>query len=926
MHERTARARPVGTVDLAAPEALAPTRFAAQIRATPTSVALVAPDVTLTYAQLHERIDAMASRLLAEGVDDTTCVGLALDRTSHLVTALWACLRLGVPYVPLDPSYPRGRLDHMVRDAGVGLLVADDVGLASLDAWTGLPVLDPDGPERSSWSPPLEGRPASSRSGVRAGDLAYVIYTSGSTGPPKGVQVDQGNLAHFLAAMGAAVRPAPSGAGVFLASTTLSFDPSVVELVWSLTTGFTVVLSPSLAGPAAHRASLGTLIERHGVTHAQLTPSRARVLLADDDERRALGRLDQLFVGGEVLTPGLAADLLAAGVGTVTNLYGPTETTVWAFAHHVTGDPAAVRAAGSVPVGGPLPGYTHRIVDAEGASVADGRVGELWIGGAGVTRGYRNRPAHDAGPFVDDASLGGAYRTGDLTRAEPGGVVFVGRTDDQVKVDGYRIELGEVERGLAGSPGTAQVVVAARGAPHARLVAYVVPAGDAPRDRDAMLRSLREHGAASLPGYMLPTALVRVDAFELTPSGKVDRARLPDPDVATDVLADVLADAGSHADPPTGRAPDRRPRTGDLDEVRATLAVWWADLLGRHRVRTEEDFFDLGGDSTLAVRLLARVQRSWGIRLGLATLVAAPTPQLLAEVVVRAAGAGGGGAVATPAGASCLVPFAGPAAPVWGDTHGAADRNGRGRRPLVVVHGSGGNVLNLTAMARHLGEMRPFVGVQARGVDGVSEPDPSIEAMTERYIDELVAYQPDGPYLLGGYSGGGVVAIEMARRLQLRGAYVPVVLLFDSYPPGQDQPGLPGKLGNVVRSVRHHGVPAVARSLAVILRRRMSGEVVADARALGYGDVTELGLATVDGHFNRLVARHQPVPVDVRTVLFRAEIIQASLPPVREWRRLLTRPPEVRTVPGHHYSMFDPAHAGALAAAVEDVLASADPD
>ena len=245
--------------------------------------------------------------------------------------------------------------------------------------------------------------------------------------------------------------------------------------------------------------------------------------------------------------------------------------------------------------------------------------------------------------------------------------------------------------------------------------------------------------------------------------------------------------------------------------------------------------------------------------------------------------------------------------------------------PLVVVHGSGGNVLNLTPMARHLAEFRPFVGVQARGVDGVSEPDPSIDAMAARYVDELVAYRPVGPYLLGGYSGGGVVAIEMARRLLDRGERVPVVLLFDSYPSGRDDPGTAMKLSNVARNVRHHGVRAVARSLRVILRRRVMGEVVPGARELGYGDVTALGLTKVDGHFNRVAHRHRPTPVAVHTVLFRAEIIQASLSPMRDWRRLLTMPPAERIVPGHHYSMFDPAHAGARAAAVEEVIAGTDP-
>lgn len=885
------RLRPCAPRDLVniAPRTLAGDRLASQIAATPDALALVAVDRSFTYAEFGARVDELAGWLVRAGAGTGAPVGVAVDRTSDLVAVVWACLGLGVPYVPLDPAYPAARLAHMVRDSDVGLLVADATGRAAVDV--DVPVLDPaDAPSSTE----TVAAPAPSPS---PDALAYVIYTSGSTGQPKGVQIDQANLAHFLDAMTVAVQRRTGGHDVFLASTTLSFDPSVVELVWALTTGFTVVLSPSLAGPVNRRASLGTLIERHAVTHAQLTPSRARVLLTDVDERRALARLTQVFLGGEILSPHLAAELLDAGVDTVTNLYGPTESTVWAFAHDVSGRAEAVRAGGPIPIGRPLPGYTFRVRDDGGGAVADGHVGELLIGGAGVSRGYRHRRELNRERFVDDVELGCAYRTGDLVRVRVDGVVdFVGRADDQVKIEGYRIELAEVERALSGAPGTLQVVVAAPGEADRRLVAYVVPAvGSQPSGRD-LLDGLRAFGADLLPSYMLPTEAIVVDAFDLTPSGKVDRTKLPDP--AVDVDVDAVA------------------RVGELgavssEDVQATLALWWAELLGRRRVRSDEDFFDLGGDSVMAVRLLARVHRSWGVRLGLATLVAAPTVQALAALVVTARHQSQGRAIgATPS----LVPFVASASVDRAPAHGP--------RPLVVVHGAGGNVLNLTTMARHLAEVRPVVGIQAQGVDGVSEPDPSIDAMVDRYVRELLAYQPEGPYLLGGYSGGGLVAIEMARRLGALGSSVPVVLLFDTYPPGTDEPDMIGKCVNVVRNVVHHGPLKVMRSLAVIAARRLSGRVVADQEALGYGDVTELGLAQVDQHFNRAARAHPFTRADVKTVLFRAEIIQASLPPRSHWEQLLTRPPTERTVPGHHYSMFDAVHAGALAAAVEDVLAS----
>lgn len=856
-------------------------RLADQVRRTPDATAVVAADRTLTFAQLAAEVDGLAARLAAAGAGPDTIVGIAVDRTAELVSSVWACLRVGAPYVPLDPAYPAARLSLMTNDADVRMLLADDLGRDTMALL--LPVIDPRPVAAAGGD-----EPATVAADRSARDLAYIIYTSGSTGTPKGVQIDHGNLAHFLDAMDAAVLRPPDGRIVMLASTTLSFDPSVVELIWALTRGVTVVLAPSLAGPVAHRASLGTLIERHGVTHAQLTPSRARVLLSDQDEQRALRGLHQVFVGGEVLTPQLAGDLRASGITVVTNLYGPTETTVWAFAHHVTAPPDVVRASGNVPVGAPLSGYPVRITDDTGADVADGALGELRVGGGGVSRGYRNRDDLNRERFVDDAVLGPVYRTGDLARRRPDGAFeFAGRADDQVKVDGYRIELAEVEAALAGCPGTEQIVVAARGDAERRLVAYVL----ASVGGEVSLHSVRSFGARSLPTYMLPVALVTVDAFDLTPSGKVDRRRLPDPP-ATAVEVASAADAAMVGARPRGGA-----------EVEALLAAWWRELLDKRAVGPDDDFFDLGGDSTMAVRLLARVHRELGLRLGLSAIIAAPTVRQLAHAVLDAAAEG----AARPAIGSCLVEF---------------HRSGSGP-PLVCVHGAGGNVLNLTAMARHLIEVRPFVGVQARGVDGVSEPDSSITTMAARYVDELRAYQPDGPYLLAGYSGGGVVAIEMARQLQAQGAEVPVVLLFDSYPPGLDEPGVVKKFMNVGRSVRVHGVRAVVRSLDNIVRRRWSGELVAGAGALGYGDVSELGLANLDRRFNVVARAHKGVPCAVRTVLLRTDIIQASHPPEPDWSALLVRPPTVRVVPGHHYSMFAPEHAAALAAAVEQELAAA---
>ncbi|HEU0077911.1 MAG TPA: non-ribosomal peptide synthetase, partial [Longimicrobiaceae bacterium] len=436
-----------------------------------------------------------------------------------------------------------------------------------------------------------------------AASAAYVIYTSGSTGRPKGVVVEHRSVAGFFAAMTERVGGEPA---TWLALTSIAFDISVLELLWTLTRGSTVVLHADRPAEG-EGASVAELVRAHGVTHVQCTPSHAALLAADPDTLRALGGLRCLLLGGEALPAALAGQLRRATPARILNMYGPTETTVWSAAHEVAD------AEGPVPIGRPVAGTRAYVLDARMQPAPPGVAGELLIGGTGVARGYLGRPGLTAEKFVPDpfAEEGGArlYRTGDLARWRADGVLeFLGRVDRQVKVRGHRVEPGEVESALAAHPAVREcVVVADASGGDARLVAYFVPAAPEPPGA----AELRRHLAGRLPESMVPSLFVPLERIPLTPNGKTDRDALP-------------AAGAPRAAPEAEYAPPRNATEAVISEV-------WRDVLGVERVGARDHFFELGGTS---VRIAA-VQRALAERLGrpvaIVDLFRYPTVAALAE-------------------------------------------------------------------------------------------------------------------------------------------------------------------------------------------------------------------------------------------------------------------------------------------------------
>ncbi len=563
--------------------------FELQAARTPDAVAVASRGEVLTYRELDRSANQLARRLRSQGVDQAVLVGIALTRTPWLVAALLAVLKSGGAYVPLDPRHPRERLAMILEDARPAMVITEESLLPALpDTGTALLCLDRERPTIEGES----GEPLTV--GIDGEDLAYVIFTSGSTGRPKGVQISHRSLANFILSMSR--QPALSEEDVLLAVTTVSFDIAALELLLPLSVGARVELATY--EEAVDPIRLQARLLAAGATVLQSTPATWRMLLeAGWQGDRCLRAL----CGGEALPAGLAEELLTR-VRSLFNMYGPTETTVWSTVREV--------GRGEVPVlvGGPIANTRLRLLDASYQAVPVGVPGELYIGGLGLARGYLGRPDLTAERFVPDpfanALEPGArlYRVGDLARWWPDGrIEFLGRTDHQVKIRGFRIELGEVERALADCPGVRQAVVVTGddGAGAHRLVSYVVPEpGEQPT-----LSGLRSAMGKRLPDYMLPGALVLLEALPRNPSGKVDRSALPAPEQERE--------AGVGASP--------------LSPTEELLAGIWADLLGVAQVARTENFFDLGGHSLLATRVLSRVRQIFAVELPVISLFEAPT-------------------------------------------------------------------------------------------------------------------------------------------------------------------------------------------------------------------------------------------------------------------------------------------------------------
>ncbi|MFT4151342.1 MAG: amino acid adenylation domain-containing protein [Paracoccaceae bacterium] len=694
--------------------------FAEVARRHPHATALITPEgAMVSFAELDRKTDNLARLFAAEGAGPGRIVALCLPRSADYVAALLAVLRTGAAFLPLDPAYPAETLGFMARDSGAAFLVARRVA-----PWmTGHRVVDPDQPLRAVPLPALAADPART---------AYVIYTSGTTGRPKGVMVPQSALAAHSAAARDWLRLGPEDR--VLQFTSLGFDVSIEEIVPTLLAAATLVLRPEAA--ARDPRLLLETVRTQGVTVLNLPTGFWQALL-DDMELSgvSLPPTVRLVVAGGERVPAAALRRwrrIAPDIDWA-NGYGPTEATITSAAHAL---PAGLPAPeGEVPVGQPLAHARLHVLAPDGSASPPGCTGGLWIGGDCVAGGYLNLPALSAQKFVALPGLGRAYDSGDLARWSPEGILMLGgRNDRQIKLRGFRIEPAEVERVLEGLEDVGQALVAVldAGTPAARLVGWVRPsvAGEV---LDA--GALEAEAAALLPPQMRPR-IVAVADWPMRPGGKVDMAALPRPD--------LRQPAGSDAD------------AGDAATQR--IVALFRDLLNTPTVRADSGFFELGGHSLLLIRLIGRIEASFGRRLSVADVHAAPTPRAIARLLAE----GGGGRSLD----DCIV---------------AIQRQGD-LPPIYGVHVLGVNGNYYRPLSRAMGPDQPIYGLTVGLLDEFTPT--GVAETAELYQRVLDRHQPQGPLALVAVSLGSYVALELAQRLLAAGREVTMLAILDAEGPG----------------------------------------------------------------------------------------------------------------------------------------------
>ncbi|HBO4863357.1 TPA: pyoverdine non-ribosomal peptide synthetase PvdD, partial [Pseudomonas aeruginosa] len=706
-------------------------RFEEQVRQRPQAVALILDEQRLSYGELNARANRLAHCLIARGVGADVPVGLALERSLDMLVGLLAILKAGGAYLPLDPAAPEERLAHILDDSGVRLLLTQGHLLERLPRQAGVEVLAIDGLVLDGYA---ESDPLPTLS---ADNLAYVIYTSGSTGKPKGTLLTHRNALRLFSATEAWF--GFDERDVWTLFHSYAFDFSVWEIFGALLYGGRLVIVPQWVSRSPE--DFYRLLCREGVTVLNQTPSAFKQLMAvacSADMATQQPALRYVIFGGEALDlQSLRPWFQRFGdrQPQLVNMYGITETTV-----HVTYRPvseADLKGGLVSPIGGTIPDLSWYILDRDLNPVPRGAVGELYIGRAGLARGYLRRPGLSATRFVPNPFPGGAgerlYRTGDLARFQAdGNIEYIGRIDHQVKVRGFRIELGEIEAALAGLAGVRDAVVLAHdGVGGTQLVGYVV--ADSAEDAERLRESLRESLKRHLPDYMVPAHLMLLERMPLTVNGKLDRQALPQPDASLSQQA--------------YRAPG--------SELEQRIAAIWSEILGVERVGLDDNFFELGGHSLLLLMLKERIGDTCQATLSISQLMTH------ASVAEQAA------CIEGQARESLLVPL-----------------NGRREgSPLFMFHPSFGSVHCYKTLAMALRDRHPVKGVVCRALLGAGREVPEWDDMVAEYAEQLLQEHPEGVFNLAGWSLGGNLAMDVAARLEQRGRQVAFVGWIDAPAP-----------------------------------------------------------------------------------------------------------------------------------------------
>ena len=827
----------------------------------------------VSRGELAGRSDRLAAWLIENGAGPGALVGIYMERSVEMLVSVLGVLKAGAAYVPLDPAFPRLRIEQILGETKVPVLLTLTRHRQSLPASDArIFCMDGDAGLLQSVTP----RPLPK---IHPQMRAYVIFTSGSTGVPKGVEVAHGSVVNLLNSARELLEIGPQDR--WFAITTLAFDISVLELLLPLVSGGTVIIgSKDTAGDSM------LLIDELGASRAtvlQATPVTFRMLL-DFEFRPPAGF--KMLCGGEAWTAAMAERLLALGVR-LWNMYGPTETTVWSSITEVR------RGEPRVAIGPPIANTRFYVVDEQLRLVPPGTSGELLIGGAGVALGYFQREALTAEKFVADPDCPGErmYRTGDEVRQlADGRIEFIGRLDQQIKLRGNRIELGEIEAAMTAFEGVRGAVAMLRkdDSGEAFLVGFYTASNEAPASL------VRESLAQRLPGYMVPRTLERLEAFPLTPNGKTDRRRLAEYPLTTHT-AHVAAAAGT------------------VPPVELEITQMWRKLFPGESINSDADFFDLGGDSLLLVRLQSMISRKFGLRLEAVDITNHFTLGKLAKWVEQRLAAGG-----DPEKMRAPDPRILPL-----QKQGAGD-------PIFILP----QMMHFRALAEELGTEQPVYAIQMMDEDLPKEADSmSMEELARLYIKLIRKVQPSGPYRLGGWCLWGWMAYEIARVLEEQGEVVEILVIVDALAPGfWERFSKPrqsliqmaqlvyrvywfvirlGRVGFAERDKDHvRRVRTLAVSMTSVLPRRLRPE--------GY----LIEVARIEQIASQAARDYRPVPIKANVLLFTSEVrpTGAFMGNDMGWGAVLGRPVRLNSLPGNHNEIFHQVPASIMASLVRESL------
>ncbi|MFN6562980.1 MAG: non-ribosomal peptide synthetase [Nostoc sp. ChiSLP01] len=697
--------------------------FEQQVELTPDSIALIHQSEQITYRQLNYQVNQLANYLQKQGVTKETLVAICLERSIDMVVGILAILKAGGVYIPLDPSYPVERLNFMLSDSQASILISNQEILEKLSLSSPknicLDIHKDEIVQQSPENPINISKPE---------HLAYIIYTSGSTGTPKGVLGTHRGTVNGLHWLWKTYPFTPEE--VCCQKTAISFVDSVWEIFAPLLQGIpTVIISnATLLDPQLFLEALA----QHQVTRIIVVPSLLRLLL--DNYHHLIKKLSQLklwITSGEALSINLAKifrEVMA--FAKLINLYGSSEVSANATYYDTS---LLQDQANTVPIGRPIDNTQAYVLNRNLQPTPLGVVGELYIGGDGLARGYLHRPELTQERFINNPFVPGTklYKTGDLVRyLNDGNLEYLGRHDEQVKIRGFRVELGEIATVITQHADVRDSVVIAVNDPeeNQRLIAYVVA------DKQDITTQFLPYLQQKLPNYMLPSAFVVLDVLPLTPSGKVDKRSLPTDEVIQPNTTKTLI----------------TPR--NFTEL--SLVKLWENLLNTSPIGVTDNFFNLGGHSFLAVRLMAQIQDRFGHNLSLSTLFENPTIEKLAAIVSQ------------PFRESSNSPV-------------VAINSSDSKIPFFCIHGAGGGINHYINLSRRLGEDYPFYALEHN--PDAEEPEIiSVEETASYYLQEIRKIQPNGPYLLGGHCYGGVLAFEMAQQLQRQGEKVDLLVVIDA--------------------------------------------------------------------------------------------------------------------------------------------------